>query len=282
MPQRFGNIRLSPKGDRVAAEIADPRLGTSDIWVYDLARGVGGRLTTDLNDERLPTWGPDGRIAFVSDRGAGSDASGDFFVETADGMGDEEPLFVQVGPQFLEDWSGDGRFVAYRDQTPETGDNLWILPLDGGQKPVPFLRTRFEEWGARFSPDSKWVAFVSNDTGSNEVYVAPASGSPGRKQISIGGGIAPRWRANGKELFYVSSDGKDVMAVSMSLSPAVTSREPVRLFTIARETERQARLLNMPYEVHPDGQRFLFSVAARKTPPAQIAVVLNWPALLQQ
>jgi len=197
-------------------------------------------------------------------------------------MGDEEPMFIQVGPQFLEDWSDDGRFVAYRDQTPETGDNLWILPLNGERKPFPFLRTRFEEWGARFSPDSRWVAFVSNDSGRNEVYVAPADGSAGRKQISIAGGIAPRWRANGRELFYVSSDGKAVMAVGITLSPALQPKAPVQLFAISRDTELQARLLNMAYDVHPDGQRFLFSVAARKTPPAQIAIVLNWPALLQQ
>jgi Tol biopolymer transport system component len=263
-------------------EVSDALLGTSDIWVYDLARGGSHRLTTDLNDERLPTWSPDGRrLAFVSDRGTGSDASGDFFLKTSDGMGDEEAFFVQVGPQFLEDWSGDDRSILYRDQTPETGDNLWILPLHGERKPLPFLRTRFEEWGARFSPDSKWVAFVSNDSGLNEVYAAPVQGPGGRIQISIGGGIAPRWRADGRELFYVTSDGKMVMAVPITVTPSLTAGTPAPLFTIPRDTNFQARLLNVVYDVAPGGQRFLFSVAQRKASPAQMAVVLDWPALLQ-
>jgi Tol biopolymer transport system component len=281
-PQRFGNIRISPEGDRVAVEVTDPRLGTSDVWVYDLARGVGTRLTTDLNDERLPIWAPDGRrIAFVSDRGTGSDASGDFFVKRSDGMGDEDAFFVQVGPQFLEDWSRDGRSISYRDETRETGDNVWILPLQGDKKPLPLLRTRFEEWGARFSPDSKWVAFISNESGMNEVYVAPVEDSGAKIRISTGGGLAPRWRSNGEELFYLASDGKTMMAVPITLTPALKSGVPAPLFTIPRDIDLQGRLRNTVYDVTPDGGRFLFSVAIKKAIPGQIAVVLNWPALLQ-
>jgi Tol biopolymer transport system component len=282
-PLRAGNIRISPAGERVAVEVTDPRRGNSDIWIYDLARGVGAPATTDVNDERLPTWAPDGRrIAFVSDRGTGSDASGDFFFKSSDGMGEEDAFFVQVGPQFLEDWSRDGGWIAYREETRDTGDNVWILPLSGDQKPVPFLRTRFEEWGARFSPDSRWVAFVSNESGMNEVYVAPVRGSGPRIQVSIGGGIAPRWRSDGEELFFLSSDGTVVKAAPITLTPALTPGVPAALFTIPRETDLQGRLRNTVYDVAPNGQRFLFSVAVRKARPGQMAVVLNWPALLEQ
>jgi serine/threonine protein kinase/Tol biopolymer transport system component len=281
-PQRTGNLRISPEGDRVAVEVTDPRLGTSDIWVYELARNVGTRLTTDLNDERLPTWAPDGRrIAFVSDRGTGSDASGDFFVKRADGMGEEDAFFVQVGPQFLEDWSRDDRSIAYRDETREAGDNVWILPLQAEKKPLPFMRTRFEEWGARFSPDSAWVAFVSNESGTSEVYVAPVQGAGAKLRISVGGGIAPRWRRDGKELFYLSSDGKVVMSVPITLTPSMTSGAPVPLFTIPRDTDLQGRLRNMVYDVTPDGGRFLFSVALREASLARLSVVTNWPRLLE-
>jgi Tol biopolymer transport system component len=280
-PQMFGHLRLSPDGSRVAADVVDLRLGTSDIWVYDLSRAVVTRLTTDLNGERMPTWSPDGqRIAFVSDRGVGSDASGDFFVKRSDGMGDEAELFVQVGPQFLEDWSRDGH-IAYRDQSRETGDDIFILPPDGDRKPRPFLRTRFEEWGARFSPDSAWVAFVSNESGANEVYLAPFRGSGERTRVSTGGGISPRWRADGKELYFLSSDARTVMAVPVVLAPALKTGTPAPLFAIGGALGYMGRVRNIAYDVTPDGQRFLFGLAAGGQTPPQVSVMLNWTALLR-
>jgi dipeptidyl aminopeptidase/acylaminoacyl peptidase len=281
--QKFGNLRISPEGERAAVEVVEPRLGTSDIWIYQLSRGIPIRLTTDLNDEQYPAWSPDGRrIMFGSDRGTGVDASSDFFAKSSDGMGDEETVFVHVGPQFLEDWSRDGRFAAYRDGTRETGADLWILPLDGDRKPWPFVRSRFEEWGSRFSPDSAWLAFVSDDSGTSEVYLAPLRGSGAKTRVSTGGGVSPRWRRDGRELFYLSGDGRTVMSVPIDLTPTLRVGTPVRLFTTAAEAGFRGNARDRAYDVTPDGTRFLFSVSADQTASSRITVVLDWPALLRR
>jgi len=149
----------------------------------------------------------------------------------------------------------------------------------GDRKPRPFLRSRFEESGLRFSPDSAWVAFVSDESGTFEVYVAPLQGSGAKTRVSTGGGLSPRWRRDGKELFYASSDGRSVMAVPVELKPTLKTGIPVRLFAIGRETGFRQRARDLPYDVSPDGQRFLVSVTASGEPASsRITVVLNWTA----
>ena len=282
--QAIGHVRIAPQGDRVAVDVVDARFGTSDIWTHDLQRGIATRLTTDVNSERLPTWSPKGdRIAFYSDRGTGSDAAGDFFSKRSDGMGEEDAFFVSVGPQFIEDWSSDGRLIAYRNETRAQGDDVWLLPLEGDKKPRPFLPTRFEEWGPRFSPDSSWLAYVSNESGRNEVYIAPVSGPGARGLISTEGGGSPRWRRDGKELFYLSADGRSLMAVPIALTtPVATAGTPQRLFTIDRQKANPGNPRNIAYDVAPDGQRFLFVVAASDQLPPQISIIVNWTAFLSQ
>jgi Tol biopolymer transport system component/predicted Ser/Thr protein kinase len=281
-PQAIGHVRISPGGDRAAIDVTNPRLGTSDIWTMDFERGVAMRVTSDVNSERLPAWSPDSeRIAFYSDRGSGSDASGDFFMKRSDGTGDEQLFFDQVGPQFIEDWSSDGRYIAYRNETRETGDDFWLLPLTGDRKPRPLMRTASEEWGPRFSPDSSWVAFASNESGRNEVYVTPTSGPAARRHVSTGGGGSPRWRRDGKELFYLSGDGRSLMAVPITLTNAAAiSGVPQRLFTLDRQKASPGNPRNLAYDVAPDGQRFLFVVAAVEQPSPQISVITNWTTLL--
>ena len=279
--QRFGGYRLSPDGEQVALEVVDTRLGTSDIWIYHLSRGVATRFTTDLHDESFPLWSPDGqRIVFGSDRGTGKDAASDFFVKAVDGTTDEELLFVQVGFQAPQDWSPNGRSIAFVDDNRETGNDVWLLALDGDRKSRPFLRTRFEEEGARFSPDSAWAAFVSDESGTFEVYIASANGLGGKTRISTGGGISPRWRRDGRELFYLSGDGSSVMAVPVELTPSFKAGVPARLFTLTNATGFRGRARNMAYDVAPDGQRFLMSVAAPEGASSRITVVLNWASEL--
>ena len=279
--QQFGSARISRDGERVAVDILEPRLGTSDIWVFDRSRGAGTRFTNDLNDETFPLWSPDDtRMMFGSDRGTGKDASSDFFVKNANGLGDEELIFDQLGPQFLEDWSSDGRWVAYLEDATQTRTDVWMLPVSGDRKPWPFARTRFEEWGARFSPDAASVAFVSDESGTFEIYVGPLQGSGPKTAVSTGGGISPRWRRDGKELFYLSSDGRTVMAVPMQQKPTLKAGIPAPLFTLQTETSHPRRARNAAFDVTPDGQRFLLAVPVSEPATSRITVVLNWQAAL--
>jgi hypothetical protein len=282
-PQRYGAIRISPDGERVAVEVVDARVGTSDIWIYDVTRGVGSPLSTDLSDEIFPVWSPDAqRMTFGSDRGAGSrNAASDLFTRALNGIGNDELLFSHPGFQIAEDWSPDGRSIAYTDDNPETGNDLWILPLVGDRTPQPLFRTRSTEWGARFSPDSAWVAFVSDESGTNEVYLAPLQGSAAKTRVSTAGGGSPRWRRDGTELFYLSSDGRSVLAAPITWKPTFKIGTAVRLFTLGVEPGFRGRGRNIAFDVSPDGQRFLFNVATGNA-GSRLTVVLNWTAALNR
>jgi eukaryotic-like serine/threonine-protein kinase len=284
--QRFGNLRISPDGEQAAVEVVDPHRGTSDLWMYHFKRTLSYRFTSDVNDETMPVWSADGqRIIFGSDRGTGKDASSDFFTKSADGMGPEDILFVQTGFQTPDDWSRDGRWLSYTDDNRRNGNDVWVLSLAGDRKARPLFNTAFGEWGSRFSPDSRWIAYVSDESGHPEVSIAPFEQRAGAKvRVSIGGGLAPRWRADGRELFYMTADGKTVMMVPIEYTPVFKAGVPVKLFTIDRETGFRNRARHVGYDVSPDGQRFLISVAAgdRQRETAQIVVVQNWTSQLNQ
>ena len=278
--QRFGNLRISPDGEQAAVEVVDPHRGTSDLWMYHFKRGVSTRFTADVNDETMPVWSADGqRIIFGSDRGTGKDASSDFFTKSTDGMGSEDVLFVQTGFQTPDDWSRDGRWLSYTDDNRQTGNDVWALSLSGDRKAQPLFNTPFGEWGSRFSPDSHWIAYVSDESGHPEISIAPFQQRAGGKvRVSTGGGLAPRWRGDGRELFYITADGKALMMVPIEYEPVFKAGVAVKLFTIDREPGFRNRARNRGYDVSPDGQRFLMSVAPgdRQRETAQIVVVQNW------
>jgi|KBSSwiS6_1023812.scaffolds.fasta_scaffold01567_2 Tol biopolymer transport system component len=276
--QPFGGpIRISPDGERVIADLLDPRAGSSDIWIYDLSRRVPTRFTTEVTDETGAAWAPDGRsVVFSSDRGGAND----LFAKSTDGLGDDALVFARSGPQVADDWSPDGKSLVFEDNSRETGLDLWMLSFDDGRKPRPLIRTRFQEWGARISPDGGWMAFVSNESGASEVYVAPLAGSGEKKRISTGGGVSPRWRRDGKELFYVAPETNSLMAVRVTTGPTLTVGQPATLFATRRDTGPRRRLREIPYDVSADGQRFLFNSPPEQQPVAAITVVLNWPAIL--
>jgi serine/threonine protein kinase/Tol biopolymer transport system component len=283
--QRFGNLRISPHGEQAAIEVVDPHLGTSDLWMYHFIRGVANRFTADVNDETMPVWSADGgRIIFGSDRGTGKDASSDFFTKSSDGMGSEDVLFIQTGFQTPDDWSRDGNWLSYTDDNRQTGNDVWTLSLTAERKAQPLFNTAFGEWGSRFSPDSHWIAYVSDESGHPEISIAPFQRPGAKVRVSTGGGLAPRWRADGRELFYVTADGKAVMMVPIQYTPVFTPGMPVKLFTINRETGFRNRARNLGYDVSPDGQRFLISVAPgdRQRETAQIIVVQNWTSQLNK
>jgi eukaryotic-like serine/threonine-protein kinase len=284
--QRFGNPRISPDGERVAIEVIDPHLGTSDLWMYHFRRSMATRFTTDVNDETMPLWSVDGgRVIFGSDRGAGTDASSDFFAKSSDSMGPEEEVFVKTGFQVADDWSRDGSWLAYTEDTRATGYDVWTLSLrEPKAQPQRFSDSTFGEWGARFSPDSHWVAYVSDESGRPEIFVAPFHQAGAKVQASAGGGLAPRWRADGRELFYITTDLKGVMMVPIELGPTLKPGVPVRLFTINRQTGFRSRARYLGYDVSPDGQRFLMSVTPveQERVASQIVVVQNWTSALKR
>jgi Tol biopolymer transport system component len=260
---------LSPDGKSVAVQRRDPQTGTDDIWLVDLARSTVSRLTFGSSNQTHPTWSPDGsRIAFASDQ----DGLSNLYQKISSGAGSEELLLSSDTSKYVTDWSLDGRYIAYENQGPGTGSDLWVLPLSGDRKPIPYLRTEFNEAQGQFSPDGRWMAYSSNESGRTEVYVQAFPASGGKWQISTAGGSFPRWRRDGKELFYRTADQK-LMAVAVQTDSTFQAGQPRALF----ET-RTSEVPVIPYAVSADGQRFLVNTAIEDTNTSPITVVLNWIA----
>jgi eukaryotic-like serine/threonine-protein kinase len=277
--QTYGTLRISPNGQQVAVDVTDGRTGNADLWIYDLARNVPRRFTSEPPTERNPVWSPDGRaLLFTTERGG----SPNLFSKAFDGAGDVEPMVIHPGPLASEDWSPDGRAVVYTLNSRTTGTDIWLKPLDGDRKERPFLNTAFEETGPRFSPDSTWLAFVSNETGATpEVYVAPTAHPGRRRQVSIGGGTGPRWRGDGKELFYASPDLRTIMSVPIESLDSLKIGVPTRLVTLAAPTVPRNSERTVVYDVTADGARLLVSTPEGEPPSSRITVVLNWAAALR-
>ncbi|HEY3125026.1 MAG TPA: protein kinase [Thermoanaerobaculia bacterium] len=268
-PAVLKGFRISAEGGRVAAAIQDRRTGTSDVWVLEPQRGISTRLHSDPVDEGSPVWSLDGsKVLYRSDRLDVPD-----IYEIAVGVpGSERRLLEQPGVQQPEDISSDGRLLVYCNNIAATVPDIWILPLVGDPKPLAWLQTRFAKTSPRFSPDGRWIAYESDESGDPEVYVALTKGGGEKKRLSPAGGSRPRWRRDGKELYYVAPDGF-VMAVPMALGPHLEAGAPVPLFRAEGQIET--------YDVAPDGSRFLVSTPAEKVRESPLRVILNWPAALK-
>jgi len=288
-PGRYNTVALSRDGASVAVSRQAPAgrggRSASDIWVY--ARGISARLTSDLAADWLAAWSPDGsRIIFSSDRDGGVH---NLYERLASGAGSEDLLVKSNEDKSVQDWSRDGRFLLYsvavggRSDRPTTSHDLWFLPLtpgDTGRVPKIYLKTEFNENEGQFSPDGRFVAYVSDGSGRDEIHVRPFPiASEGKWIVSHGGGIAPRWRRDGKELFYISADSK-IMAVDVTTNPMFKTGIPKALFQAPILGGATARHV-IRYDVSPDGQRFLINSAAPEG-PSPITVVLNWTALLKR
>ena len=232
----------------------------------------------------MPVWSPDGtRIVWSSQREGGAD----LYQRASNLAGDETALLKSPEPKFPQDWSSDGRFLIYsvnRGDRGGTNLDLWLLPLQGEQKTAPFLGTPFTESQGRFSPDSRYVAYVSNDSGKNEVYVRSISSdgkAGGQQMISQGGGSQPLWRRDGKELFYLSADTK-VMAVPVSTAPAfLRLGAPVALFSAP--IYGGGRNLNAHrWAAMPNGQKFIINSVLTESASEPVTVIINWKELLKK
>jgi Tol biopolymer transport system component len=265
-------VRLSPDGQRLAVDIGDQHTGTTDIWLFDLTRGNASRFTSDPGVEWSPVWSPDNkRIAFTTNRGAPPF----IHVKGLGDIGSGESLNQPSGwTQFVWDWvkTPAGEFIIYGDGTPQTNYDLLILPLSGDQKSRTFLNTKFSEEEARFSPDGKWMAYASNESGRREVYLRPFQGGE-KWQVSTAGGFSPRWRRDAKELYYMDPNG-NLMSVAMKPGAGFASEIPKQLFHVEPAHDDYGQ-----YDVAPDGSRFIVNVSGGNE-ALSITVALNWTSSL--
>jgi serine/threonine-protein kinase len=257
----YEDLSLSPDGKRLALTIEGPLW---NVWVYDLERGTLAPFTYEYTNTD-PVWAPDGRrIAFTSYR----DGKYGLFWKPADGSGPEERLTASENFHLAYSFSRDGRFLAYEEQTSKGNFDLWVLPMDGDRKPRPFVRTPFENNAPAFSPDGRWIAFMSTESGHSEIYVQPFPGPGGKVQISTTGGDLATWAATGRELFY--RDGDKVLVVPIDTQSAVRPGTPRVLFEVPRHQTGH------PYDPSPDGQSFvLITPGEPQASLTQIHVVLN-------
>jgi len=271
-PADYHNVSLSPDDLRVAVEIRDDRTGLPDIWFLDALRGTPSRFTLESRDYD-PIWSPDGRsIVFASNR----EGSENIYVRPADASAPDRPLVRSGVAKHPNDWSRDGRFVVYDYHSAARAQDLWIVPADGSGEPRPLVEGPADESQAQFSPDGRWLAYQSHESGRPQVVVQSFPGPGGKWLISPDGGYAPRWRSDGKELFYIAPDRK-LMAVAIKAGVTFEASAPTALFQT--DIERTGGPLR--YDVAADGQRFLLRTPDESHRPS-ITVVLNWPAALRK
>jgi len=275
--------RLSPDGRQVAFYCLDRQSGAGDIWLEDVSHHVVTRLTSHPGYDWMPIWSPDGNsIVFASNR----DGPMDLYQKPVSGSEPERQILKSDRRKIPDDWSHDGRFLVFEQADPKTNWDLWALPMDGDRKPFPILQSESNEIQCALSPDGKWLTYSSDEAGGYQVYVQPFAGRSvtvgtgqrfgARWRISTDGGAQPRWRSDGKELFYVGADRK-IMSVAVKTVPAFEAGMPSPLFasTISQD------LTNPQYDVAPDGKRFLISAPSNLRGSAPVTVVLNWTAGLK-
>jgi serine/threonine protein kinase len=272
-PGSQDGLSISPDGTRVAfRRILN---GRSDIWVLSTATGAAARLTLD-SGHFSPVWSPDGRhIAFGTQRRSGNGMINGVFRQSSSGVGEVETLVEGRYSTNPTDWSQDGRFIIYANQDVTTKADLWALPLVGDRKPFPVVRTAgFDNFG-QLSPDGRWLAYTSDVSGRDEVYVQSFPAATGKWQVSTSGGTQPRWRRDGKELFYVSAEGALTAASVTRVADGIDVSVQKPLFAYHGGGE------DYTYAVSQDGRRFLGNTVVSDT-SQPIVVVLNWAAELKK
>jgi Tol biopolymer transport system component len=267
----WANPWLSPDEKRVAVDRIDNEMDTRDIWLQEVAGGNGSRFTFDPADDAQPVWSPDGsRIVWGSSR----EGVYELYWKAASGVGQDEPLLKSGILKVPTHWSLDGRFIVYYQVDPKTKRDVWVLPLDSERKPFPFLQTEASEAGGELSPDGKWMAYISDESGAYEVYVQSFPKGGGKRQVSTKGGVGPHWRRDGKELLYYSAEGK-LMSVEVKTGASFEASAPRALFEFR---SGNGLVVVAPYAVSADGQRFLLNTLVDESGGAPFTVILNWTA----
>ena len=269
-PSLVSNFRLSPDERRVVFD--ETVRGSRSVWTIDTATKARSRLTFPGSDDWQPIWSPDGlRVLFGSYRNGPID----MYIKPADGGGNDQEFMrspIQKGPR---DWSRDGRYVLYTQDSPELKEDLYARQASDSAAPTTIAATTAREFDGRFSTDGRWVSYVSSETGTNEVYVQPFPPSGGKWQVTSGGGLSPRWSGDGRELFYLTPTG-DMRAVAIAGTQPFAAGPPRTLFRV--DAIRSGAPGNTAYEVARDGQRFLLNLLKGSPPSPSISVILNGPA----
>ncbi len=267
-PGAYRDATISPDGTKVAAARFDEQTGAPDIWILDVTREVSTRITQDAAGNFFPVWSPDGSsLAFISNR----EGIFDLYRVPSSGNAEAERILESKANKLPTSWSADGQNIAFH--SPGEGGNwdVWVLTLSSGSA-VPFAQTRFDEREAHFSPDSRWIAYASNETGRSEVYVQSFPASGFKMRVSSEGGREPRWRGDGKELYYLAADGY-LMSVGVTTQGRFEAGIPSRLFDTPWDSWNLAN--TFMYDVASDGEQFLFAGMGDDAEPA-ITVILNW------
>ena len=270
-PRISNTVSLSPDERSVAFDEADPSTGDVGVWLTETGRDAPFRFTFGSPVSFFPVWSPDGRRVVYSRL----EGPPQLYQKVASGAGDEEPLLRNDRAKIPTGFSPDGRYLVFAALDPRTQFDLWVLPLFGDRKPFPYLQSQAAEIGGQISPNGRWMAYTSNESGAYEVYIRPFPLAPGKWQVSRDGGSQPRWRGDGKELFYLSTDRR-MMAVGVATDrPGFDAGTPTPLF--------ETRVANVEgsnpwsqYAVSGDGRRFLVERVAAEAASSPITVVLDW------
>jgi Tol biopolymer transport system component len=268
---------LSPDAKRAAVTLMDQEAQNIDVAVLDLERGILSRVTTDPTPEADPRWSPDGlRVAYTSQK----KGNRDILEKSASGIGEETALVSSSDPESIDDWSPDGKYILYR--TGANTNTIFALPLFGDRKPFPVIESKFNKDSSHLSYDSKWLAYNAAESARSEVYIVSFPKPDQKRQISTNGGAQPRWRPDGKELYFVAGDGK-MMAVDVTTEPTLSSGTPKLLFDTGLG---RASFDGEDYGVTPDGKRFLLfkPLPDQEAEPPRLrphTLVVNWAAALK-
>jgi eukaryotic-like serine/threonine-protein kinase len=275
VPGMYSNVRLSPDGRKVVGDQTDQDGRLTDIWIREVVPGLPPtRLTFDPSLHWTPIWSPDGKqIMYSANRKLGMQ----LYVKNADGSGSEKEV-TDLGLGLMVnawDWSRDGKYALFRKR-----NELWYFSWPESVA-KPLIQANWTVQNAHFSPDGRWMVYASNETGNMEIYVSTFPSGDGKWQVSSAGGQEPRWRQDGKELFYLSAEGK-MMAVAVTPGSAFKAGSPVRLFQTTHRRQPISAQDRFSYDVSGDGQRFLINTKLDEANVAPLSIHLNWASDMEK